>query len=191
MRSTVTALVLGGLALAAPATAQTFGFGAPAGVSLPMSDYADGVNTGFSGGLDLWYPLGESGLSWYTSADAIAHAIDSDAVDSGFFYVPILTGARFDVPVGRMSVFATGQAGVVVVKGPDYSGLAATSVGNAKAKIGTEFGFSFGGGLQITPNIQAGVKYYPLGDVEFKYEDSQTLTGEVSFLDIYVGFGVR
>ncbi len=178
------------LFLAAPAAAQTFGLGAHAGVSLPMGDYADGVDTGFSGGVDLWYPFSDM-LSWYTSVDAVAHSVSSDAIDGGFLYVPVMTGARLDIPVGPVSVFATGQGGVIFTKGPDYEGVAGTNVADAESKIGTAFGFNVGGGVQITDYIYAGVKYYPLGDVEFQYEDGASIEGEVSFFDIYVGFGVR
>ena len=85
---------------AAPAAAQTFGFGAHAGVSLPTGDYGDIAETGFSGGLDLAYPLMMlPGLSWYSSVDAVGHSVDEETAnvdgvttDGGFLLVPAMTG---------------------------------------------------------------------------------------------------
>jgi hypothetical protein len=191
MRKTLASTALALMVAAAPLTAQSFGFGAHAGVSIPTGDYADGVDLGFSGGLDLWYPIGDFGLSWYTSADAVAHNVDSDAIDGGFLYVPVMTGARFDIPAGPVSLFLTGQGGVILTKGPDYEGAAGAPVAYAESNFGTTFGFNVGGGVQVTDHIYAGVKYYPLGDVEFDYENEGSIEGDVSFFDVYVGFGVK
>jgi opacity protein-like surface antigen len=176
-----------------PASAQTFGFGAHAGVSIPTGDYGatddfatDGfAELGFSGGLDLWYPLGMApGLSWYTSVDAIAHSVDDPDVDGGYLYFPLMTGLRYDIPVGAVGLFVNGQVGAVLSRPP--------SIGDVDGDFGTDFGFNFGGGLQINQNIYAGLKYYPLGDVEFSYDEPQgAFEKSVSFFDIYLGFGVR
>ncbi|MFW5947516.1 MAG: hypothetical protein ACOCUW_03400 [Gemmatimonadota bacterium] len=184
------------VAAAAPASAQTFGFGAHAGLSVPMGDYGsteepDGgfAEMGFSGGLDLVYPLiAVPGLSWYSSVDAIAHSIDDGAEgveDGGYLYFPIMTGARFDVPVGMTKLFLTGQVGLIVSRPPNVD----FGAGEVDADIGTSFGFALGGGLQFTDNIYAGLKFYPLGDIEMSWDD---FSGDrsVSFLDLYVGFGV-
>lgn len=187
--STLLMFGLGG----APAAAQTFGFGAHAGVSIPTGDYSERTDLGFLGGLDLWYPLtmATTGLSWYTSVDAIAHSINDEDLDSGFLYVPVMTGLRFDVPIGPVAAFATGQLGLIVTKGPSFG----VGVGGASAEVdsdwGTNFGFNVGGGLQLTDNIYAGAKYYPLGDLTFDYEGDAQFEADVSFVDIYVGFGVR
>ncbi len=176
---------------AVPTAAQTFGFGAHAGVSIPTGDYGgnddfatDGfAELGFSGGLDLWYPLMPA-LSWYTSVDAIAHSVDDDAIDGGYLYFPLMTGLRYDIPVGAVGLFVNGQLGVIFARPP--------SIGDVDGDLGTEFGFNFGGGAQITENIYAGLKYYPLGDVEFSYDDpAGSFEKSVSFFDIYVGFGVK
>lgn len=177
---------------ASPAAAQTFGFGAHAGVSLPMGDYSEGTDLGFLGGLDLVYPLTMlgGGLGWYSSVDAIAHGVDDDDVDSGYFFVPVMTGLRLAVPAGPVSAFLTGQVGAIFSKAPSIEVPGSEDV---DSKIGTTFGFNIGGGVHVTDNVYAGVKYYPLGDVEFEYEEAGvTLGGEtdVSFLDVYVGFGV-
>jgi len=174
------------LAWGAPGAAQTFGFGAHAGVSIPTGDYGDVASTGFSGGLDFTFPLTmvSPAVSWYTSADAIGHSADNDDLDGGFLYFPVMTGVRLDVgALGTLRPFATGQLGVAFARGPD--------IGTASAETGTQFGFAVGGGLQLTPNIYAGAKWFNLGDVDFGYDglDDQTLS--VSFIDIYLGFGVR
>lgn len=176
---------------ATPAAAQTFDFGAHAGVSLPTGDYADAANTGFLGGLDLWYPLGmvAPGLSWYTSADAIGH--DAEAEEGGFFYVPLMTGVQFDVPVGPAAVFVNGQLGVILNSAPALDSGTSDVVLNADPELGTEFAFNVGGGLQITDRMYAGLKYYPLGTVDFRFEGDGTEPVDVSFLDLYLGFGVR
>lgn len=176
-------------AAATPLAAQTFGFGAHAGVSIPTGDYGgtddfetDGfAKVGFLGGLDLWYPLAPT-LSWYTSADAIAHSADDPGVDGGYLYFPLMTGIRFDIPLGAASLFATGQLGAIFSKGPTIS--------DVDGDFGTDFGFNFGAGAQVTENIYAGLKYYPLGDIEFSY-GQESFEKSVSFLDIYLGFGVR
>lgn len=185
---------------AAPAAAQTFGFGAHAGLSLPVGDYGDTgsvdagfAEMGFSGGLDLWYPLiMVPGLSWYTSVDAIAHSTDEEgsgiAADAGYQYYPLMTGVRFDIPVGAVGLFATGQLGVVFARPPaaDFGG------GELDSDLTTRFGFSLGAGVQATDNIYGGLKFYPMGDVDWSWDDeAQTQTLPVSFLDIYVGFGVH
>ena len=177
---------------ASPAAAQTFGFGAHAGVSVPMGDYSETTDLGFLGGLDLVYPLGMlgGGLGWYTSVDAIAHGVSDDEVDSGYLFVPVMTGLRLDVPVGPVAAFLTGQVGAVFSKAPSMEIPGGDDV---DSKIGTTFGFNFGGGLQVTDNVYAGVKYYPLGGVDFEYEEAGITVGgeaDVSFLDIYLGFGV-
>lgn len=181
--------------LAAPASAQ-FGFGAHAGVSVPVGDYADTgtaeaghAEMGFSGGLDLWLPLMMApGLSWYTSVDAIAHSTDETgtpfAADAGFLYFPLMTGAQFDIPAGPLGLYATGQIGLIFARAPD---LAAGATGD----LSTEFGFSLGAGAQITDFLYGGLKFYPMGDVEWSWDDGSTATRSVSFFDIYVGIGVR
>ena len=176
------------LAFAGPAAAQStnFGLGAFAGVSLPTGDYGDAAELGFAGGLDLFYPLGMSGLSWLSTASVSAHSVDDPDADGGFLFIPLLTGLRYDIAAGPVGVFVNGQAGAIFNKGPegDFFGVAVDS------DWSTEFGFALGGGVQATENIYAGVKYFPLGDVEFSYGDAE-VTGEVSFLEIFVGFGVR
>lgn len=178
-----------------PAAAQTFGFGAHAGVSIPTSDFSDAAETGFLGGLDLWYPLATvvPGLSWYTSADAIGHSAEAENLDGGFLFVPLMTGLQFDVPVGPIALFANGQAGAILTRGPD---VGADNIVTDSPELGTEFGFNVGGGVNVTDRMYVGLKYYPLGDVEFEYEadvtdGDVTRTQNVSLLTIYVGFGVR
>lgn len=175
------------VAWSAPAAAQTFGFGAHAGVSVPTGDYSDVADLGFSGGLDLTYPLlmVSPALSWYTSADAVAHSASSEATDGGFLYFPILTGLRVDAgAIGMIRPFATGQLGLVLARGPN--------IPNSSTQTGTEFGWALGGGLQLTDNVYAGVKWFNLGDVDFGYDPAVAdFTQSVSFLDIYLGFGVR
>lgn len=180
---------------AAPAVSQTFGIGAHAGVSIPMGDYGatDGANTdagyaklGFSGGLDLWYPLVMApGLKWYTSVDAIAHSIDDSATNAsgGYIYFPAMTGLRYDIPVGMAAIFVTGQLGVVFAKPPKVS--------DVSGDITTKFGFNLGAGVQVTRYIYGGLKYYPMGDVEWSWDGGTPTKMPVSFLDIYVGFGVH
>lgn len=185
------------LAFAGPATAQStnFGVGAFAGVSLPMGDFGDDSDAqsgfaeiGFVGGLDLFYPLGMTGLSWLTSASVSAHSIDEETAgaDGGYLFIPLMTGARYDIAAGPLGVFLTGQGGVVFNKGPSFELLAET----VESDWGTAFGFALGGGVQATENIYAGVKYFPLGDVDFRYPDGD-IAQDVSFLEIFVGFGVR
>lgn len=202
MRKWIVSAALLSFFFAGPLAAQnTFGFGAHAGVSIPTGDYGDtdlvgnadavGAELGFLGGLDLWYPLSMAapGLSWYTSVDAIAHSIDEEGVDGGFFYLPIMTGLRFDIPVGPVAPFVTGQLGLILNQGPS---LDFGQLGEADSEMAANFGFNFGAGVQITQNIYAGLKYYPLGELGFAYEDvDEDVDLDVSFLDIYVGFGVN
>lgn len=192
MRKFIVCATLALFASTTPAAAQTFGFGAHAGVSLPTGDYADNAELGFLGGLDLWYPLSAMvpGLNWYTSVDAIAHSAEPEGVDGGFLHIPVMTGLQFDVPIGPVAAFATGQLGIIFSKAPDDFRLGnVVLVGDSET--GSEFGFNFGGGLQLTENIYAGVKYYPLGGTDFEGETGGAQEIDVSFLDIYVGFGVR
>jgi opacity protein-like surface antigen len=173
------------VAWSAPTAAQTFGFGAHAGVSIPTGDYSDAADLGFSGGLDLTYPLlmVSPALSWYTSADAVAHSASAEAADGGFLYFPIMTGLRVDAgAIGMIRPFATGQLGLVLARGPDLG---------PSPQTGTEFGFALGGGLQLTDNVYAGLKWFNMGTVDFSYEPDLEASQSVSFLDIYVGFGVR
>lgn len=179
----------GFLFAAAPVSAQTFGFGVHAGVSLPTGDYGDVTNLGFTGGADLFYPIGMAGLSWVTSASATAHSVEDDFedLDGGVLLFPVTTGLRYDIPAGGLSAFVQGQLGAAFAKGPEVSG--------ADSNFSTNFAWNVGGGLQFTENVYAGVRYFPLGDVEFEYEtgDVVDFTSEVdiSYLDIYVGFAVR
>jgi hypothetical protein len=173
------------LVWSSPAAAQAFGFGARAGVSIPLGDYAqttDGV--GFSGGLDFTLPLAmvTPALSWYTSADAVGHSVDSNAVagaSGGYLHIPLLTGLRFDVgALGAVRPFATGQVGAVFARGP--------TVGQVSPSTTTNLGFGLGGGLQLTPNWYAGAKWVSGGDVAVGNQ-----TEAVRYVDVYVGFGVR
>ena len=202
--STAAAMVFALFLMAGPAAAQTTGFGAHAGVSIPTGGYGDAeadnelggnAELGFSGGLDLFYPLAmvSPALSWYSSVDAIAHSVDEDAAgelrEDGYFYVPVMTGLRFDVPIGPVGAFATGQLGVVLAQGPNFADPGA---GDAlgESEMTTNFGWNVGGGVQLGQNFYLGAKYYPLGDMEFEYENGND-TRDVSFVDIYLGFGVR
>ena len=181
------------LALAGPATAQStnFGLGAFAGVSMPMGDFGDDTGAeaglaelGFVGGLDLFYPLGMRGLSWLTTASVSANSVEE--ADGGYLFVPLLTGLRYDIAAGPVGVFLTGQGGAIFSKGPN-----AEEFTELDADWNTNFGFGVGGGIQATDNIYAGVKYLPLGDIDFGYEGETAFTRNVSTLDIFVGFGVR
>ena len=196
MRNLIVCTCVALLAFAGPVSAQStsFGLGAFAGVSMPMGDFgetegaeAGGAELGFVGGLDLFYPLGMNGaLSWLTTASVSAHSVEE--ADAGYLMIPLLTGVRYDVAAGPVGVFLTGQGGVVFNKGPE----AETTLGTVNSDWGTDFGFGFGGGVQATQNIYAGVKYLPLGDIEFSYEDGAgSFTQNVSVLEIFVGFGVR
>lgn len=176
---------------AGPTAAQTFGFGAHAGVSIPTGDYADAASTGFSGGLDLSYPLlmVTPGLNWYTSADVIAHSAEDELVgaDGGFLLVPIMTGLQFEFPAGGIRPFVNGQVGVVLHRGPDFDGGV---LGTAESELGTDFGFVLGGGVRLGQNFYVGAKYYPL-DVSFQYENAEDEPEwDANFFDIFVGFGV-
>ncbi|HSH44338.1 MAG TPA: outer membrane beta-barrel protein, partial [Longimicrobiales bacterium] len=168
MRKWIVMTAAGLLFAAAPVSAQTFGFGAHAGVSLPMGDYGDATSLGFTGGVDLFYPIGPSGLSWVTSASATAHSVDDDNVggdfDGGFLLFPLMTGARYDIPAGGISAFVQGQLGAVFAKGPESDGV--------DSDYSTNFGWNVGGGLQFTENVYAGVRYFPLGDVDFEYDST-------------------
>ena len=180
------------LAFAGPATAQStnFGLGAFAGVSLPMGDYGSNTEVedgfaelGFVGGLDLFYPLGMSGLTWLTTASVSAHSVDDETgVDGGYLFIPLITGLRYDIAAGPVGVFLTGQGGAIFNKGPSF--------GEIDSDWSTNLGFALGGGVQATQNIYVGAKYFPLGDVEFSYEGAEG-DQNVSFLEIFVGFGVR
>jgi hypothetical protein len=185
MRTFATVLItVAFLGTGAPAAAQTFGFGAHAGVSLPTGNYSNEADLGFSGGLDLTLPLAAvtPALSWYSSIDAVGHSASRADVDGGFLHIPILTGVRFDVgALGMIQPFATGQLGVALTRGP--------TVGQASAQTDTNFGFALGGGLQLTPNVYAGAKWFSLGDVS--YPAVTAGTQQVRFVDIYLGFGVR
>jgi opacity protein-like surface antigen len=170
------------LAFGGPAAAQTFGFGAHAGVSMPTGNYSDVADLGFSGGLDFTLPLTmvSPALSWYTSADVAGHSATSDAIDGGFLSIPVLTGVRFDIPLGVIRPFVTGQLGLGFVQSP--------SVGDASSSTNTGLAYALGAGLQLTNNIYAGAKWFNLGDVDFGPPPSST---PVSYVDFYVGFGVR
>lgn len=201
MRHFATALAAAALLMTTtPLAAQTWGFGAHAGVSIPIGDYGDTEDAtflpaklGYSAGLDLVYPLlmVSPALGWYTSADVIAHSVDDDfeeASDGGYLYFPLMTGLRLGAPIGPVNAFATGQLGVILTKGPTLDGGV---FGEADGDLGTRFGFSLGAGLMLGQNLYAGLKYYPLGDVEFQYEGAEDgFEQNTSFLDIYVGFGV-
>jgi len=192
------AAMVGFIAVTTPAGAQTFGLGAHVGLSLPLGDYSsvNGPNAGYAkggavGGLDLWYPImAVPGLKWYTSVDAIAHGVAGDAftgsVSGGYLIVPVMTGARFDVPVGRIHAFGNAQLGVVFSRPPsvDFGG------GETSGDFATNFGFTVGGGVQFTQFMYGGIKYYPLGTTELGWGDT-TLERSINFFDVYVGFGVR
>jgi opacity protein-like surface antigen len=183
MRNFATALVtMAFLGWGAPAAAQSFGFGAHAGVSIPTGSYSDAADLGFSGGLDFVVPLTmvSPALHWYTSADAVGHSAASPNIDGGFLTIPVLTGLRADVgTLGMIRPFATGQLGLGFIRAPD--------VGQASRST-TEFGFALGGGLQLTQNVYAGAKWFNFPSVDF---DAGGNGESMSFFDIYLGFGVR
>jgi opacity protein-like surface antigen len=187
MRYAATAVLAGALLFGgAPTAAQTFGFGAHAGVSIPTGSYSDPADLGFTGGLDLTLPLVAiaPSLSWYTSVDATAHSTSLPEADGGYLFFPIMTGLQLDLGgMGAIRPFVNGQLGVVVARGPNFDGQS--------TETGTEFGFALGGGLHLTQNLYAGVKWFNLGTVDFGYEPGPDLSHSVSFLDVYLGFGVR
>jgi opacity protein-like surface antigen len=200
MRKLIVWTLCGLLAGAAPAGAQStnFGLGAFAGVSVPIGEFgnttgaeAGEAELGFVGGLDLFYPLGTFGLTWLTTASVTAHSVDEDAGgggEGGYLFIPVLTGLRYDIAAGLIDVFLTGQGGAVFHKGPSLQG----PLGDADADWGTAFGLGVGAGLQVTDNLYAGIKYFPLGDVDFSFEDTdESFPQDVSFLEVFVGFGVR
>jgi hypothetical protein len=203
-RNTVFCVVVALLA-AAPTGAQTFGFGAHAGPSVPLSDYAassgemgGGALMGYFGGLDLWYPL-ESvtpALSWYTSLDVVANQADEAVVgrtgtfaDGGYLLIPLMTGLRYDIGEAP-NLFVTGQAGLVLTRGPDE--FYPYGFGDGGPTLGAGFGFNGGLGAQLTERMSVAAKYYPLSGLEFDYEDADSsLEQDVHMLTISFGYSVR
>lgn len=206
-KSLVIAMACTAFAVAAPLSAQStaFGIGAYAGVSLPLSDYAadntddsGSAGIGITAGLDLYYPLAMAGqLNWLTSVGVNAHGADEEGFTlgdggdaGGYLMFPIVTGLRYDIPLGLRSVFVTGQAGVSIARAPSI----AFGAESADSDWATPFTWTVGGGFQATENVHFGARYVSLGDVEWTYEGTLvngTFNPSVSFVDIYLGFGVH
>ncbi len=181
------------------------GYGTHVGLSSPEGRYAarDGQDAGggtarVAAGLDLWVPLTSitPALSWYTSADVAWHHVYSGGVrgrtggfvEGSYFYAPLMTGLRYDLREELPDVFVTGQAGLVLAKG--LSEFYPFGGASGSPKLGSKFGFTVGAGIQLTPTLSLGARYYPLGTVNFDYSGaSDPLKQDVSFLEI--GFGLR
>jgi hypothetical protein len=173
---------LGLLVWSSPAPAQGFGYGARAGVSVPLGVYAnttDGV--GFSGGLDFRLPLTfvSPALSWYTSIDLARHSVDEASLPDatgGFYHIPALTGLRLDVGAPRaVSPFATAQVGAAFPLTPTI-----------ERTTSRKLGFGIGGGLQVTPSWYAGARWVKASDVRFGGR-----TELARWVEVYLGHGVR
>lgn len=187
--------ILATFAWAGTADAQEFAIGAHAGWSNPLGVYeadfgadAAGARPGYALGVDATYPLQmlTDNLSWYSSLTLVRNRTEGSQdrtgglVSGAFTLVPVLTGLRYDL--GTLpSLYFTAQGGPMLVRGPtDFYPYSDPS-------IGFQLGYAAGVGLQLSERLSVSAKYFPLGDLDFGYGGSQTLTQEVDFLDIQVG----
>ncbi|MFW5947371.1 MAG: hypothetical protein ACOCUW_02655 [Gemmatimonadota bacterium] len=201
-RITVLAAVAALFLWTGAAGAQSFVIGAHGGMASPQGDFsstsgteAGGGLTGLNVGVDALYSL-ESvlpKLSWYSSLDFVRNPIAGSLpdragafVDGTYYFVPLMTGIRYDLAPGVPALFFTAQAGLVFARGPER--LYPWGFGDMSPKLSTAFGYNVGAGFQMTPNLHAGVKYYPLGTVEMEYENApDPLEQDVSFLEFHIG----
>lgn len=195
--------LLASFAWVGTAKAQELRIGLHAGMATPIGEYgedfgpeAGGARFGFALGVDAMYPLVPltDRLSWYSSASLIRNSTEGSQtrtggfVDGSFTLVPVLTGLRYDlgdVP----NLFVSGQAGPMFVRGPDdfypygFPG---------DPSIGVQLGYNVGIGLQLMEALSVGARYFPLGTLDFEYDDfDEPLQQEVDFVDIQAGVRVR
>jgi opacity protein-like surface antigen len=182
-------------AWAGTAGAQGFAIGAHAGWSNPLGAYEDdfgadaaGARPGFTLGVDATHPLRmlTDNLSWHSSLSLVRNRTEGSQdrtgglVSGAFTLLPVMTGLRYDL--GTLpSLYISAQGGPLLVRGPtDFYPYSDPS-------IGFQLGYAAGVGLQLSERLSVSAKYFPLGDLDFEYGGSETLTQEVDFLDIRVG----
>lgn len=152
-------------AVAAPASAQatedlrTMRFGVQAGLSMPMGDFGDLANSGYTvGGLLDWrganMPFGMR-----FNVDYGSWAGDEDVLDLDYNMFSGTAAAMFTVPTtGGISPYVLG-------------GLGLYSFGCSEdCDRETEFGFNLGGGLNFnlgTLDTFAEARYHKAGDFSF------------------------
>ena len=200
MRRHVTVLaLLAAFAWAGTASAQEFAIGAHAGWAAPLDRYeadfgadAAGARSGFTLGVDALYPLDilTDQLGWYSSLSVIRNGTEGSQnrtgglVDGGFTLVPLMTGLRFDLWT-LPNLYITGQGGLVFVRGPSEFfpyGM------DGDPSIGVHPGYSVGIGMQLTEMLNISAKYFPLGTVDFDYDDmDDPLQQEVEVLNVQIG----
>lgn len=181
-------------------SAQQLALGVHLGWSNPLGVYkadfgddAAGARPGYTLGVDALYPLEilTDNLSWYSSLSLVNNRTEGSQnrtaglVSGSFTLLPLVTGLRYDL--GDLPFFVTAQGGLLFVRGPSEFfpyGM------DSDPSLGMQLGYAAGLGMQLSDRLSLSAKYFPLGDLDFKYGGSQTLTQKVDFLDIQVGVRV-
>lgn len=187
--------ILATFAWAGTAGAQGFAVAVHAGWSNPLGVYEDdfgadaaGARPGYTLGVDATYPLQvlTDNLSWHSSLSLVRNRTEGSQdrtgglVSGAFTLVPVMTGLRYDLGTVP-SLYLTAQGGPLLVRGPtDFFPYSDPS-------IGVQLGYAAGVGLQLSERLTVSARYFPLGDLDFEYGGSRTLTQGVNFLGIQVG----
>lgn len=184
-------------------------FGIFAGISNPIGDFSDNSITGrlnsdnfmddgpgfakfgFTGGVEMTYPLGAPGLGWYSSAAFIYNAFDDGAIknmyeeggwnvksiDAGnWTTIQLASGLNYVTPLSpTLDFLVLGQLALSFVNPPSttvkYDGYLSSDeydVGTEKLDLesATSLGFVVGAGLVISKKFNVAVRYIGAGEAE-------------------------
>jgi hypothetical protein len=198
-RHAITMAALGLLLCAGTASAQSVEVGAYLGGAPTAGEFAGktgpaggGALFGYTGGFDVVvrFETLPGPLSWYSSVGAVTHNIAAirertgHVVSGRWLFIPVMTGLRADLSAEAPGPFITAQGGLVLSKAPRL--FYPFGAGEESPQLGTTFGFNVGGGFQLTDRLALGVKYHPLGSMEFEYQNANdVLKQDVSFYEVY------
>jgi opacity protein-like surface antigen len=145
-------LLVAGLACAVPAHAATTYFGINGGLALPVGDFGDAANTGFTLGAsldipvnDMWWLGGEVGWAGFGGSDDLEDALSilaGEDVDVSFRAIPIIATARLMIPTqGTVAPFVRGGLGAYMFTAE----LEGETFEDDDSE--TDLGFNLGGGF--------------------------------------------
>lgn len=168
-----------------------FNFGNDVGLAQP----------GYGFGIELITPLRIKGLAWTLGSRLLVNGVDDSAVESEFtqqlgdsvnlrfqfgdwLNIPVMTGFRYSYSVtDNMAVYMSVQAGVNISRAASREvKVGDLTVENTSFSFTRDFGFTFGGGINLLDRLNLGFWYLNLNSP--RYEGTRKLS-EKQFPEIF------
>lgn len=199
-----------------------FSFGAHALLSIPVGDFGDDsgegagfAKTGFGIGADFTLPIGAPGLGWTSSLSFIINPQDKNAIKDllidamgmpedasistkSTLNIPILTGLKYQTEVANdIELYGAFLFGLNFIKPGEWKGTVEGESGSIEFDSATSLGFAIAGGVIFNEHLNAGFKYFGLGEPDLDatltspdpdLNGTETVEQKITIFAITVGY---